>query len=317
MGSPTVDSTGAKPITAGKEQVLPDPLRQLHTDPIFVIGQFRSGTTWVYDILTAHPQAAGAFESWLFTSRLGFANLFHAAHFENDLDVFGKPYRLGQLISRDRLIQDVRTLAASWLAEALEPQHRFLIEKTPSHYEEVPVISLLFPGAKFVHVIRDGRDVVVSSLAAAKTWGAGYISSSVREQANLWDGAVRAARSHREVLGSRYMEVRYEELKSHPQSTMRRLFEFCSIPVDEQLLERIEFETNFARHDHKPESQFRRHGQTGEWRQALGFRQRLEFARGSRRLLVELGYEQTPNWWVRRSRPAGDDRRALTSTRSG
>lgn len=317
MGIPTVGPDAADPVREDAGGRLQEPLGQLCCDPIFVIGQFRSGTTWVYDILTAHPEAAGAFESWMFTSRFGLANLFHDAHFENDLEAFGRPYRLGQLISRERLIDDVRGLAAGWLAQALEPQHRFLVEKTPSHYEEIPIISTLFPGARFVHVIRDGRDVAVSALAAAETWGKGYISPSVREQANLWDRAVRAARSHRKLLGSRYMELRYEDLKSDPRQVIRQLFDFCTMPADDELIERLEFETSFARHEHKPKTQFRRQGQAGEWRRALSFRDCLGFARGSRRLLVELGYEQTPNWWLSRLRPGSRSDRPVAQPHTG
>src|SRR5207302_4815633 len=136
---------GQTSLSVADPKPLPDPLRQLAIGPVFIVGQFRSGTTWVYDILTAHPEVGGAFESRLFTFADGIASLFTPRHFEHQVELLGTPHGVGQLITRERLASDVRELASGWLAAALQPRHRFLVEKTPDHYESMHVIAEIFP----------------------------------------------------------------------------------------------------------------------------------------------------------------------------
>ena len=279
----------------------PAPLEQLATDPIFVVGRFRSGTTWVYDILTAHPDAAGAFESWLFTGVCGLAPLFSPANFNHDVERFGRTYRLGQLVARERLIEDIRALASAWLAEALEPHHRFLIEKTPSHYETMGLIAELFPRARFVHVLRDGRDVAVSARAAAKSWGRGYFRGEIGSVAADWEHVVRAARSNGGGLGDAFMEIRFEDLKASPHDGIRRLFDFCSMPYDDGLVSRVAGQTAFGARGQGGEDAFRRRGEAGDWRHRLSLLDCLRFERASHGFLVELGYARSRWWWLGRA----------------
>jgi hypothetical protein len=289
--------------TAAAASATKGALSQLDTGPIFIVGQFRSGTTWIYDMLTAHPLVAGAFESWMFTYDWGLAPLGNPGHFMSDTELFGRHYRLGQLITRERLIGDLRRLTSEWLGEALEPEHRFLVEKTPSHFTSMPFIVELHPGARFVHVLRDGRDVAVSALAAAASWGKGYIGTSVRAQGEQWAQAVRTTRRHGETLEAPFLELRYEDVKAAPREQLARLFDFCSIPYDGPLLDRIVEQADFARHAKQGQSAFRRHGATGEWRQTLGFRQCLDFERGSGGMLAETGYEASRWWFLRMLAP--------------
>jgi hypothetical protein len=276
----------------------PQPLAQLSADPIFVVGRFRSGTTWVYDILTAHPDAAGAFESWLFTGVCGVAALFSPANFNHDVERFGRTYRLGQLITRERLIEDVRALVSRWLGEALEPHHRFLIEKTPSHYETMGLIAELFPRARFVHVLRDGRDVAVSARAAAESWGQGHFRGSIRSVAADWERVVQTTRRHGASLGDAFMEIRFEDLKAAPHDGIRELFDFCSMPYDDALVSQIVEETAFGARGQAGETSFRRRGEAGEWRQRLSVLDRMRFERASHGFLVQTGYARNRWWWL-------------------
>jgi hypothetical protein len=292
---------------------LPDSLSQLSAPPIFVVGLHRSGTTWIFDMLTAHPDVAGVFESGLFSGNLGFAPLFNGEHWyqdeamlESHREFFGASFRLNRLIDREELVLDIRNLSGRWLSSALQPQDRFLVEKTPQHLENMGMISDLFPGATFIHVIRDGRDMVVSRQAAARSWP-GQQSKSVKvgATATYW---ARALRSARQAAGSedlRYTEVRYEQMLQAPVDGLRRMFEFCSIPANEDLITQICEATSLSKQRRGEKDAFRRRGMSGEWRDRFGLRDRFRFDRGAGDMLVELGYEKSRSWWLRTQRGAG------------
>jgi hypothetical protein len=284
------------------------PLSQLSAPPIFVVGVHRSGTTWVYDMLTAHPEVAGVFESELFSTELGVAPLFHPGHWYTDPELLerhreflGRPFRLNQLLSRDEVLDDVRALTARWLATGLEPHHRFLVEKTPQHLQTMRLISEIFPGALFIHVVRDGRDVAVSAEAAARCWPLpGVTRPKRRRAATRWARGVRAARKEAREGSIRYIEVRYEDLQRDAASELRRLLDFCGIAAADETIEAICAETAFESHGERGQSAFRRHGKVGEWRQRFGLLDRLIFDRAAGDLLVELGYEPSRRWWIPR-----------------
>ena len=268
-------------------------LSVLECSPIFVVGAARSGTTWVHDILTAHPAVAGAYETWLFTNKNGLVSLFTGAHWPK------KPSGLGRLLSREELVAHVREFATSVLCHAMQPEHRHLVEKSPSHIYVMPLIFEVFPNGRFIHVIRDGRDVSVSVRAAARSWVPAWRSSfgaSIRTSSRAWREAIRIARRDSTQFGSQYMEIRYEELRSAPQEGYARLFEFCGIPCDQDRLNHITVATDFASNFRSNEDGFRRGGRVGDWKTHFNLKDRLHFHHAAGDLLIELGYERNQNW---------------------
>jgi hypothetical protein len=290
------------------DESLPESLSQLKAPPIFVVGLHRSGTTWVFDMLSAHPEVGGVFESGMFSTNLGFAPLFAADHWyqgqeerlASDRRFFGATFRLNQLIDRDQLLREVRDLSGRWLARALEDGDRYLVEKTPQHLETMPIIAELFPGAGFIHVIRDGRDMVVSRQALARTWpGLPSRTVNVGETASYWAAGVRSAREAARDAGLRYTEVRYEQMRVAPEDGLRQLLEFCAIPADDRLIARICDETSLSKQQRGEGDAFRRRGEIGEWRETFDLRDRFRFDRAAGKMLVELGYEASRSWWLR------------------
>lgn len=108
----------------------------------------------------------------------------------------------------------------------------------------LPFFSALFPEALFVHLIRDGRDVAFCDHVAPanrfwrriyfatdriKSWnGASLNQEAYRRRPHLfnaqhWVNSVTTARSFGAMLGTRYTEVRYEDLVSNPLDTMVQL----------------------------------------------------------------------------------------------
>jgi Sulfotransferase family len=116
----------------------------------------------------------------------------------------------------------------------------------------LPVISRLFPTARCIHLIRDGRDVAFSPFVAPKalfwrkiyfnddrisSWrGHGMTQRAYRKHGHLfnaarWVNSVSLGRAYGAMLGERYLEVRYEDLVADPAGQMRRVADFLGLAV--------------------------------------------------------------------------------------
>lgn len=78
--------------------------------------------------------------------------------------------------------------------------------KDPGDVIHIPLLAKLLPTARFVHIIRDGRDVALSFLKF--NWGPTNLYTGCR----YWDEAVRRGRTAGAALGDRYFELRLEDL---------------------------------------------------------------------------------------------------------
>jgi Sulfotransferase family len=269
--------------------------------PVFVVGVPRSGTTWIQRMLAAHPEAWGLLETYMFSRRRGFGALLDSAPAaQKNGDFQLPPPGLGRIFDRDELVLELRSIALGWLTRASDGSP-FVIEKSPWHLSDLDVIAEILPEARFVHVMRDGRDVAVSLVAARKSWSQFDRRSplaTVREAAELWADAMRKRETGHVLLGDRLLEIRYEGAKSDPAGACRRLFAHCHMPHDEDLVARAVGETEFGRADrpHGEESPARA-GQVGQWRARFGLRDAWSFERRAGAALEETGYEPDRRWW--------------------
>jgi len=94
-----------------------------------------------------------------------------------------------------------------------KPGAVFFLDKSPNSTPHVELIAKCFPEARFIHMIRDGRDVAISMLMASKGWGKSWATRRVEEAAREWKRFVVQGRKTREFTRN-YTEVRYEELLS-------------------------------------------------------------------------------------------------------
>jgi hypothetical protein len=96
-------------------------------------------------------------------------------------------------------------------------------DKTPLYMVEMPLLSGLFPAARFIHIVRDPRDCALSSAAA---WG-----NSLLRTAQEWTDRVHVCRRDGLALGpARYCELRYEDLLADTPAVLGRLFAFLGVP---------------------------------------------------------------------------------------
>jgi LPS sulfotransferase NodH len=122
--------------------------------------------------------------------------------------------------------------------------------KLPETGHVLPVIARLFPQARCVHLLRDGRDVAFSPFVAPKanfwrkiyfndgricSWrGMGMTQRAYRAHGHLfnaarWVNSVTLGRAHGAMLGDRYLEVRYESLVRDPAAELTRLAAFLGM----------------------------------------------------------------------------------------
>ncbi len=167
-------------------------------------------------------------------------------------------------------------------------------DKDPTYTLHLDFVDRVFPEAQFVHLIRDGHDVVASH---RDRWG---YRSALRVARTEWVRFVNAGRTFGAAMPpGRYHELRYEELVEGPEEAMRSLLAFLEEPWDQKVL-------HFDEADHDATERYMRF--TAERRRAAGessaiYRSRIGAGRSTldpvlrgllrasaRPLLRELGY---------------------------
>lgn len=102
-------------------------------------------------------------------------------------------------------------------------------DKTPFHLDHMRLLERPMPEARFIHMIRDGRDVAVS---IRPLW---FGPNSVRGAAHWWrDGIERARVTSAGLQG--YMELRFEDLVLDTEPWLRRVCDFIELPWDPAML---------------------------------------------------------------------------------
>lgn len=273
---------------------------------VFIIGAPRSGTTWLQAMMAAHPSICSTIDE---------LKLF---------DIFTVPLEAGwqYLLSLQKHTHGSRNgLAAMWTdrefygflndfvgrvysqVAALKPEATILLDKAPAYSKYVEHIDRLIPQAKFIHVIRDGRDVAVSLMAAAQGWGRLWAPKRVEMAASAWKSYVQAAQKARQY-GERYLEVRYEDLLTSGQQVLRTVFDFLGEPIDAKdvaaIYQRHQFQNmkqaGTGVHNFALPKEFFRKGQSGDWRNSLGPGERYVFDETAGDLLRALRYSNA-SWW--------------------
>ncbi len=141
----------------------------------------------------------------------------------------------------------------SYLLTLLGPLRRgvtpgmFFLEKTPSHALYIKEIVKLLPNAKFIHVVRDPRDVVSSLIAASRSWGAHWAPKDAKTAAQWWRRHVTLAHNAgTELPESQFLEIRYEELKSSPREVIKRSVDFLGLRWSEAEIEKAINENKYG-----------------------------------------------------------------------
>ena len=246
-----------------------------NTAPIFIVGSPRSGTSILTWCLGQHSNILPLEESdWIgpFAVDLGVHYTTGSARGErSQLSALGVSRdeffgRLGNTIS-DLLRDHRRDLEAISRASALhdpdpvseqfcvsreadDPKRRW-VDGTPENALYICALHKLFPAAKFVHIVRDARDVAASLLNFRNEHGAILVADEEQAYA-YWEQRVRACVEAEQALGAKYVyRLRYVDLIERPETTLCDVLEFLGETFEPACIEPLDRRINSSFADEK------------------------------------------------------------------
>ncbi|MCP4362226.1 MAG: sulfotransferase [Chloroflexi bacterium] len=262
---------------------------------VIIGGSGRSGTTLLRVMLDSHPNICIGPESWLFTPKaISIEKLAH--NFELPKSLVQK--MIHTAASRPEFID---VFFAKYSHRVGKSRWG---EKTPANILYISEIFRAFPNARFIHVIRDGRDVACSirTHPRVKEQNGQFVPTNIRRPLGpciqQWIDAIEAGNYF--TNDARYLEIKYEDLIRSPEYILERILFFLNEPWNEQLLEYYTIRT--ASRDVKKFPQNieatkpLNNDSLGRWQQEFTQEDRALFKKMAGNLLAQLGYATDMQW---------------------
>lgn len=238
-------------------------LRQ--ASPIVVIGMHRSGTRLLVDVLDRLGVFLGA-DRQADAESVAFM-LLNEGILQQCGAFWSEPMSAHFLLSypnaADQLAATVRPALEAQLEQYVGPQgwHRRAAKdwppfgwKDPRNTFTLPVWQRIFPNLRVIHIVRHGVDVaaslsrrhaealraasgeaVPSALTVIRDHVFGILSSrrgwTLAEALTMWEQYVEKGRLESAALGDRALEIRFEDLLTHPESVVPAVAKFCGVAM--------------------------------------------------------------------------------------
>lgn len=211
--------------------------------PVFVVGMNGSGTTMLLDCLDSHPNLYGFKREtrllpYLIASLPKFGDLRDDGNFRRYWQAVAEIPAIrfvngGQPPDLPSNWQQLERSAAGVIdgvfsGFARQAGKRRWCEKTPMHALHIRRFAELFPHARFVHIVRDGRACAHSF---HRRWE--YTPELTMYR---WKKVVQEAQAQGREIADRYLEVRYEDLTADPRRWMSIVCAFLGEPFVEEVL---------------------------------------------------------------------------------
>jgi hypothetical protein len=212
---------------------------------IFLVGCPRSGTTLLQSLLAAHPQIASFPESHFFANLiprnrllriLGFASPKVKPRLKQFLQQIERNEKQFCLPKFELFVNRYVQTFVAILDTLTEEQNKTIwLEKTPCHLHFIKYIEKYLPEAKFIHILRNGSDVIASMYEVTQkypqAWGGERnIDTCIRR----WVKDTALSYSH--LYKSNHILIRYENLLAEPKLVLKNLTEFIDVSFDESML---------------------------------------------------------------------------------
>lgn len=189
--------------------------------PVFIVGMPRSGTSLVEQILASHGQVHGAGELYDIERLVLRLPTLPEKHIP-------EPQRVKTLT-----VGELDTLAGVYLdhLEAIADRAPRVTDKMPYNFLHLGLLSLLFPGARVIHCVRDPLDTCLSCYFQNFIYGNSHTFDL--EQLGLYYRQYERLMAHwKQVVDLPVLDVRYEDLVTDPEAVSRTLVAFCDLPWD-------------------------------------------------------------------------------------
>jgi hypothetical protein len=270
----------------------------LCTNPIFIVGTQRAGTTLLRLMLNAHAEIAVPEEARFLTPLLErryvdrelrgreLENVVRYVVDNPQLELWNydaEPFRKRALELESVQVRDL--IDAMYSSFAASEGKRIWGDKS-LFFRQVDALHAMFPGARFVHIVRDGRDVFASWRKIDPT------KDHVAVIALDWRIKLAAIeRSFARLPESSQLTIRYEDLIDDPQPLLGSLCAFIGVDYDQGMLE---FHRTSHRYigDHHSELIFEpiNKSNASKWRRTLTAREARIFSALARGALERYGY---------------------------
>jgi len=299
-------------------------------EKFFIFGHARSGTTLLMRLARLHPEVHCSYQAHFFTRQPLLKSLVNTPEAEEWLTRKSNRWNQGRDLS-----PLVLRAAADFILErdaAKEGKH-IVGDKSPSstiHGQAVRDMHAVYPDAKLVYIVRDGRDVLISErfrnlveeskflkaedrriIAELRkdqtqfTNGARSIftESVIRRVAMGWVTNLQETEEEgRRLFGENYHSLRYEDLLQHPFDEMQKLWKFLGVQADRSLDKAITDEMS-SNPDEEWQSKrnediasFLPKGQAGNWQRLFTARDKAVFKEVAGEMLIKWKYEKSEDW---------------------
>ncbi len=315
----------------------------------FVTGLGKSGTSWLMRTLDSHPEVMCRGEGRFFSAewrrpnfdpegtRALASSLYYSLTHSDLLRLWVERSVWSRDGDPEEHINALMRLATEhfMLSRLSESGKKFVGDKSPlldDHFVEE--VAAVYPEAKVIHIVRDGRDQAVSMMhhvwnrstdqggvqllkpgeaerreayreSAQKLLEAGgmFTEERLRGAAQSWNQrAGKTSGDGPALLGSNYIEVRYEDLLERPHEQAARLFGFLGADTGQEAVEQAVGATTFEKLSkgrqpgEEDSTSFYRKGVAGDWKNYFTDRDKEIYKEEAGDLLVRLVYEKDDDW---------------------
>lgn len=300
-------------------------------EKFFILGHARSGTTLLMRLMRLHPEVHCNYQAHFFTRKPLLKSLVDSAEIEEWLTRKSNRWNHGRDLS-----PLVLRASADFIMErdAAREGKSIVGDKSPSsviHGQVVRDMHSLYPDAKIVNIVRDGRDVLISErfrnfveeskflsaedkriISDLKTdsasFGSGrrsiFTETFIRNIAKRWANDLTECDAESQRLyGQAYHSLRYEDLLANPFDELTVVWKFLGVKKISKSLEKEVHTEMSSNPDEEWQSQrnegiasFLPKGQAGNWQRLFTDRDKALFKEIAGDVLVKWGYEKDGNW---------------------
>lgn len=299
-------------------------------EKFFIFGHARSGTTLLMRLVRLHPDVHCNYQAHFFTRQPLLKSLVNTPEAEEWLTRRSNRWNRGRDLS-----PLILRAAADFIMErdAAKEGKRIVGDKSPSstiHGQAVRDLHLIYPDAKLIYIVRDGRDVLISERFRNLVEESKFLKAEdkriveeLRKDQTQFINGTRSIFTENVIgrvasgwvknlqetedegirlFGENYYSLRYEDLLRQPFDEMQKLWKFLGVQVDPSLEKAIvdEMSSNpdeeWQAKRNEDIASFLPKGQAGNWQRLFTARDKALLKEVVGEMLIKWKYEADLDW---------------------